>query len=334
MPSFISLTMPVLAGFAVLGILAQAAPVSAQAECPRGSLDERYCDRDGDLVADAPTDPSQWIDPDTLIFAYTPGRDPAVYREAWSDFLEHMEKVTGKKVLLFPAQSSAIKIEAMRSGRLHVAGMTTGSNPLAVNCAGFVSFSIMASLNGDYGYSMEILTYPGSGIEKVEDIKGRTLAFTGPLSNSGFKAPLALLRSEFDMIPGRDFKATFSGNHDTSILGVANKDYDAVVIANPVKFHMIKRNVIKEEDTIVIYRSQKFPTTGYGHVFNLKPELAEKVKQSFKSFQWDKPDGSPTSLKEQFSKSNEGQFIPITYQEHWNVIRQIDAANNVSYDCK
>ena len=66
----------------------------------------------------------------------------------------------------------------------------------------------------------------------------------------------------------------------------------------------------------------------------LKPELAEKVKQSFKSFQWDKPDGSPTSLKEQFSQSNEGQFIPITYQEHWNVIRQIDAANNVSYDCK
>jgi phosphonate transport system substrate-binding protein len=35
----------------------------------------------------------------------------------------------------------------------------------------------------------------------------------------------------------------------------------------------------------------------------------------------------------EFSKSNEGQFIPITYQEHWNVIRKIDAANNVSYVC-
>jgi phosphonate transport system substrate-binding protein len=236
--------------------------------------------------------------------------------------------------LYFSAQSNAAQIDAMRSGRVHVAGFNTGSNPLAVNCAGFVSFAMMASLNGDYGYSMEILTYPGSGIEKVEDIKGRTLALTAPTSNSGFKAPLALLKSEFDMIPDRDFKTTFSGAHDNSILGVANKDYDAAAIANAVKFHMIKRDVIKEEDTIVLYQSQKFPTTGYGHVFNLKPELAEKVKESFMSFQWDKPDGSPTSLKVVFSRSNEGQFIPITYQEHWNVIRKIDAANNVSYVCK
>ena len=334
MPSLTSLTMPILAGFAALGILIQAAQANAQADCPRGDLDERYCDRNGDLVADAPTDPSQWIDPDTLIFGYTPGRDPAVYREAWSDFLQHMEKVTGRKVLFYPAPSNAAQIEGMRSGRLHVAGINTGSNPLAVNCAGFVSFTMMASLNGDYGYSMEILTYPGSGIEKVEDIKGRTLAFTAPTSNSGFKAPLALLKSEFNMIPGRDFKTTFSGKHDSSILGVANRDYDAAAIANPVKFHMIKGDVIKEEDTIVLYRSQKFPTTGYGHVYNLKPELAAKVRESFVSFQWEKPDGSPTSLKVEFSKSNEGQFIPITYNEHWDVIRKIDAANNVSYDCK
>jgi phosphonate transport system substrate-binding protein len=264
MPSLKSLTLPALAGFAALGLIIQAAPASAQEDCPRGDLDERYCDRNGDLVADAPTDPSQWLDPDTLIFAYTPVEDPAVYKEAWSDFLTHMEKVTGKKVQFFPVQSNAAQIEAMRSGRLHVAGFNTGSNPLAVNCAGFVSFTIMASLNGDYGYSMEIISYPGSGIEKVEDIKGRTLAFTSPTSNSGFKAPSALLKAEFDMLPDRDFKTTFSGKHDNSILGVANKDYDAASIANSVKFRMIKRDVIKEDDTVVIYQSQKFPTTGFG----------------------------------------------------------------------
>lgn len=334
MPSLISLTMPALVVFAIMGILVQAAPAGPRADCPRGELNERYCDRNGDLVADAPTDSSQWVDPDTLIFSYSSGRDPVIYREAWSDFLEHMEKVTGKNVLFFPAPSNAAQIEAMRSGRLHVAGFNTGSNPLAVNCAGFVPFTIMASPNGDYGYSMEILTYSGSGIEKVEDIRGRTLALTTPTSNSGFKAPLALLKSEFDMIPGRDFKTTFSGGHDNSILGVMNKNYAAAAIADPVKLHMIKRDEINQEDTIVIYQSQKFPTTGYGHVYNLKPELAEKVKEAFLSFQWDRPDGSPTSLKVEFSRSNEGQFIPITYQNHWNVVRKIDEANNVSYVCK
>ncbi len=324
----------VFVGLALAGLVFAATPSANAAGCPRGDLDERFCDANGDLVADAPSDSSKWVDPATLIFAYTPVEDPAVYREAWADFIAHMEKVTGKKVQFFPVQSNAAEIEAMRSGRLHIAGFNTGSNPLAVNCAGFVPFTIMASLDGSFGYEMEILTFPGSGIEKVEDIKGKTLAFTSPTSNSGFKAPSALLKAEFDMIPDRDFQTTFSGKHDNSILGVANKDYPAASIANSVKTRMIKRDVIKADQVKVIYKSQTFPTTGFGHAYNLKPDLAAKVREGFSTFPWDKPDGSPSSLKVEFSKSNEGQFIPITYKEHWNVIRTIDAANGVSYSCK
>ena len=302
--------------------------VSAQ-ECERGDLDKRYCDTDGDLIADMPTDPDKWLDPDTLIFAYTPVEDPAVYKEAWSDFLTHLEAVTGKKVVFFPVQSNAAQIEAMRSGRLHIAGFNTGSNPLAVNCAGFRPFTIMAREDGSFGYEMEILTFPGSGIEKVEDIRGKQLAFTSPTSNSGFKAPSAILKAEYDMIPDRDFEAVFSGKHDNSILGVANKDYMAASIANSVLARMILRDVVKPEQVISIYKSQTFPTTGFGTVYNLKPELQEKVRNAFFSFEWE-----GTSLQKEFEKSKEGQFLEMTYQEFWAVIRTIDAANGVSYACE
>ena len=314
---------------ALLLAVALGGPTAVAQDCPRGALDERFCDADGDLVADAPADESQWVDPDTLIFAYTPVEDPAVYREAWADFLVYLEEKTGKKSQFFPVQSNAAQIEAMRSGRLHIAGFNTGSNPLAVNCAGFVPFTIMAGLDGSFGYEMEIITHPESGIDSVEAIKGRTLAFTSPTSNSGFKAPSALLKSEFDMIAERDFAPTFSGKHDNSILGVANKDYDAASIANSVKTRMIKREVVKEADLKVLYKSQTFPTTGYGYAHNLKPQLAEQIKEAFFTFNWD-----GTSLQKEFEKNGEGQFIPITYQEHWDVIRKIDAANDVSYACK
>lgn len=321
---------------ALFAIVLFTAPASAAEDCPRGDLDDRYCDRDGDLTADTPTDPAKQLDPDTIIFAYTPVEDPAVYKTAWSDFLIHMEKVTGKKVMFFPVQSNAAQIEAMRSGRLHVAGFNTGSNPLAVNCAGFRSFTIMAQESGAFGYEMEILTYPGSGIEKVEDIKGKTMAFTSPTSNSGFKAPSAILKAEFGMVADQDFTPVYSGKHDNSILGVANKDYPAASIANSVKQRMLARGVITEDQVKVIYTSQTFPTTGFGMVYNLKPELQEKIKEAFFSFKWDKPDGTPTSLKVEFSKSKppEGQFLPITYKTHWDVIRKIDKANGVSYACK
>ena len=58
----------------------------------------------------------------------------------------------------FPVQSYVFaQYEAMRSGRLHVAGVNTGGNPVAVSCAGLVPFAMMASKDGSYGYEMEII---------------------------------------------------------------------------------------------------------------------------------------------------------------------------------
>ncbi len=292
-------------------------------------LDSRFSDNDGDLIADIPSDPSQQVDPGTLIFAYTPVEDPAVYAKVWEGFLEHMESVTGKEVQFFPVQSNAAQIEAMRAGRLHIAGFNTGSNPLAVACAGFRPFTMMAGADGSFGYEMEILTYPGSGIEKVEDIEGKQLAFTSETSNSGFKAPSAILKADYGFTAGESFEPVFSGKHDNSILGVANKDYPAAAIANSVLRRMIDRDVIKPDQVVSIYKSQTFPTTGYGIAYNLKPELQEKIQEAFFTFPWE---GS--ALMEEFSKSGEAQFIPITFQEHWAVIRKIDEANGVSYNCQ
>lgn len=293
------------------------------------SLDSRYIDADGDLIADIPTDPAQHVDPSTLIFAYTPVEDPAVYAEAWSDFLAHMEEVTGKSVQFFPVQSNAAQIEAMRAGRLHVAGFNTGSNPLAVACAGFRPFTMMAAADGSFGYEMEILTFPGSGIDNVEDIRGQKLAFTSETSNSGFKAPSAILKADFNMVAGEDFEPTFSGKHDNSILGVANKDYPAAAIANSVLRRMLSRDVISPDQVVSIYKSQTFPTTGYGIAHNLAPELQEKIQEAFRTFEW-----AGSSLEAEFSKSGEAQFVPITFKEDWAVIRKIDEANGVTYSCQ
>jgi phosphonate transport system substrate-binding protein len=327
--SRLALRLGLLAACAAL--LGWAGPATAQADCPRGSLDTRYCDRDGDLVADTPTDPKELVDPAVLVFAYTPVEDPAVYRRMWEGFLEHLSKVTGKRTQFFAVQSNAAQIEAMRAGRLHVAGFNTGSNPLAVNCAGFVPFAMMASKKGEFGYEMEIIVQAAGPIQKIEDLRGKTLAFTAPTSNSGYKAPAALLASQFGMVAERDYKPAFSGRHDNSVIGVANNDYDAAAIANAVKNRMIERKAVDGSKLRTIYKSQTFPTTGYGHAHNLKPELAAKVREAFFSFNWE---GS--LLLEEFKKSNPPQeaFIPITYKQHWQVIRDIDAAMNVSYACR
>ena len=296
-------------------------------DCFRGTLDDQYCDRNHDLVADLPLDPSEWANPDTIIFSYTPVEDPAIYAKVWDGFIKHMSEVTGKKVVFFPVQSYAAQYEAMRSGRLHIAGVNTGGNPVAVSCAGLVPFAMMASKDGSYGYEMEIIVPTGSAIKSPADIKGRTLAFTSPTSNSGNKAPSALLKSEFGLVKDVDFKTVFSGKHDNSVLGIANNDYEVAAIANSVMNRMFDREVVDPASITTIYKSATFPTTGYGHAHNLHPEVVAKVKQAFFTFQWE---GS--ELQKEFKK--EGSFVGIHHKSDWDVIRKIDTANGISYDCK
>jgi phosphonate transport system substrate-binding protein len=312
----------ILPAAAVVALLAAG---SAQAEF---QLDPRFTDNDGDMIADIPEDPSQWVDPPVLIFAYTPVEDPAVYADVWAGFLEHLSEATGKEIQFFPVQSNAAQLEAMRAGRLHIAGINTGANPLAVACAGFRPFAIMAALDGSFGYEMEIITHPDSGIEAMEDLRGRTLAFTSETSNSGFKAPSALLEAEYGLVADQDFQTAFSGGHDNSVLGVANRDYDAAAIANEVMFRMFERDVVDRDQIKTIYKSDTFPTTGYGVVYNLHPDLQQTIIDAFFSFDWE-----GTALLEEFSKGGMEQFIPITFQDDWSVIRQIDAAMGVSYTC-
>ena len=156
------------------------ASIAHAEECPRGTLDKQYCDRNNDLVADLPLDQSQWVDPDTIIFSYTPVEDPAVYAKVWDGFTKHMAEVTGKKVVFFPVQSYAAQYEAMRSGRLHIAGVNTGGNPVAVSCAGFVPFAMLAAKDGSFGYEMEIIVPADCAIQAPADMIGKTRAFTSP----------------------------------------------------------------------------------------------------------------------------------------------------------
>ena len=123
-----NLIPPAAAAFAaILGLVVADGSVAAAQECKnRGQLDTLYCDDNNDLVADAPTDPKKWKDPATLVFAYTPVEDPAVYQNMFKPFTDYLGQCTGKRVVYYPVQSNSAEIEAMRSGRLHVAGFSTG----------------------------------------------------------------------------------------------------------------------------------------------------------------------------------------------------------------
>jgi phosphonate transport system substrate-binding protein len=314
--------LTLLVGLMVMGLWGTRAQ-AAEACANRGDLDAMFCDDDMDLVADLPADPSKWQNPDVLFFSYTPVEDPAIYVSMFKPFLEHLEKVTGKKVRYFTAQSYAAQIEAMRSGRLHIAGISTGPTAFAVNLAGYVPFALMGTENGQFGYKLQVIVPAKSSIQTLADLKGHTVAHTEESSNSGNQAPRALL-PPLGITPEKDYKVVYSGGHDRSVLGVAHGDYEAANIASEVMERMFDRGVVKRDAIRVVWESEPFPTTSFGEAYNLDPALALKIRKAFFTYQF-----KGTALGKEFAAVD--RFIPITYKQHWSVIRQIQKHNGIKY---
>jgi phosphonate transport system substrate-binding protein len=298
---------------------------SALADCERGSLDTNYCDVDQDLVADPPLDESKWKDPSTLVFTYTPVEDPAVYKDAFADFQAYLSKATGKKVIYYTVQSNSAEIEAMRSGRLHIAGFSTGPTGFAVNLAGAVPIAVKGGPDGFQGYNLIVITRKDSGIKSLADLKGKKVAHTSPSSNSGNLAPRALLPDQ-GLVPEKDYSVSFSGKHDQSILGVVSGDYDAAPVASDVFERMVARGVVNADDISILYRSPKFPTSSFAYAHDLHPDLVHKIVGAFHTYRF------PPDMQKAFKGAD--RFYPITYKADWDVIRTIAAATGTSYDRK
>jgi phosphonate transport system substrate-binding protein len=301
---------------------------SAQQCSHRGDLDTNFCDENKDLVADTPKDASKLKNPSTIVFTYTPVEDPAVYENIFKPFTDYLSKCTSKRVVFYQVQSNAAEIEAMRSGRLHVGGFSTGPTAFAVNLAGAVPFAVKGTEKEYQGYNLIVVVKKDSAFQKLTDLKGKKVAHTSPSSNSGHLAPLALFPVE-GLTPDKDYKVLFSGKHDQSVMGVNTGDYDAAAVASDVFYRMAKRGQVDEKNFRVIYTSQKFPTSSFAYAHDLEPKLRDTMVKCFYDYRF------TADMQKAFDGAD--RFYPITYQKDWDVVRRVaegsgDKFNRENFD--
>ena len=312
---------------AMLALTVFGASVAAYAQADdckhRGQLDTLYCDENKDLVADTPKDQKRWKNPSTLVFTYTPVEDAAVYETAFKPFLDHLGKCTAKRVVYFPVQSNAAEIEAMRAGRLHVGGFSTGPTGFAVNLAGAVPFAVKGTEKEWQGYRLVVLVKKSSPYQKLSDLKGKKVAHTSPSSNSGHLAPQVLFPPE-GLTPEKDYKVLFSGGHGQSVQGVASGDYDAAPVASDVFNRMAGRGDVKLDDFRIIYQSAPFPTSSFAYAHDLHPDLVKTLTRCFFDYRF------PPEMQKSFGGAD--RFFPITYQKDWAVVRKVNEESGTPFN--
>lgn len=309
-PRMLVATLVVLLSLALPGV----ASSSAEACKSRGSLDQLYCDEDGDLVADPPKDPKKLRNPGTLVFTYAPVEDPAIYENLFRPFMEHLAKATGRRVVYYQVHSYAAQVEVMRSGRLHIGAFATGATGFAVNLAGAVPFAQRGNAEGPAGYAVIVLVRKDSPYQKLGDLKGKKFAHVTPSSHSGNIAPRVLF-PPLGLTPDTDYKVIYSGGHDKTVFGVNTGDYDAGTVASTVFERMVNRGTVKAADFRILYRSDLFPTAAFSHAHDLHPDLSKKIQEAFAEYRY-----TPELMKA-FEGSD--RFLPATYKKDWQVVRII-----------
>ena len=312
-----------LFGMSLMLVMLAPMAVAADACKNRGELDTMYCDDNGDMVADVPADSKKWKNPSTIVFTYTPVEDPAVYENIFKPFTTHLSACLNKKVVFYQVQSNAAEIEAMRSGRLHVGGFSTGPTAFAVNLAGAVPFAVKGFAKEFQGYNLIVIVKASSPYQKLSDLKGKKVAHTSPSSNSGHLAPMSLFPAQ-GLTPDKDYKIIFSGKHDQSVMGVNSGDYDAGAVASDVFHRMAERGQVKESDFRIIYRSQKFPTSSFAYAHDLEPKLADKMLSCFYEYRF------PPEMVKAFDGAD--RFFPVNYKTTWEPVRAVAAGSGGGFD--
>ena len=307
----------------LLGIAPDAAAQAPAACSHRGGLDEAYCDEDRDLTADPPRDPARFRDPSTLVLAYTPVEDPALYASQFRPLTDHLTQCVGRRVVYFQVTSNAAQVEAMRSGRLHIAGFSTGPTAFAVNLAGAVPFAVKGNAEGYESYRLFMLVRADSAFQTMTDLRGRRVAHTSATSNSGNLAPRAFFPA-LGLTPDTDYRVVYSGGHDRSVMGVNSGDYDAAPVASDVYNRMVARNQVRPGALRIIWRSDPFPTSSFALAHDLRPELAQRIRQCFFDFRF------PEAMRRDLGGND--RFWPATYQRDWAPVRAVADAVNAPYN--
>lgn len=218
-----------------------------------------------------------------------PAEDSEKIREAYQPLVNHLSKKLGMKVELFVATDYSGVIEAMRAGKLDIALFGPFSYVLAVEKANAEAFAVEKRRVGGTTYKSIIITHPESGINSLQDLKGRSFAFVDPASTSGNLFPRYFLKKN-NIDPDKDFKnLIYSGNHTAVELAVKNRKVDAGADSSRTYSNLKSQGAISDQDVKIIYESDPIPASPWAWRKDLPEHLKSQIRSAILNLAQEEP---------------------------------------------
>lgn len=227
--------------------------------------------------------------PEVLRYGVLPTEEESLETQR-GPYFEHLEQELGIPVEYYIGNDYGAIIVAMSTGRVEAANFGPESYVLATENADVEAVALSDSIENGTGYYSGLWTYKGSGIESIEDARGKTLAFVDPASTSGYLVPMVYMLRDLEIKPEEYFSSViFAGNHSSSLLSLANGRVDVAAISFTTAARAMEEGEIAEGEIVNLWKSEKIP----GSPIAVRGDLPESFKTAFQEavLSFDDPEG-------------------------------------------
>lgn len=239
----------------------------------------------------------------------------------------YLERTLRASLRMHHATDYAGTIEALKARKLEFArfGPAAYAKAWLVTGGKVEPIAVETNKDGDASYHSVLAVRVDSAYQKVEDLKGKTLAWADPNSTSGFIAPRYFLR-ESGIDAERFFGRTgFSGSHENSVIALLNGTFDAVVTwwtsdERSNVSRMEGKGMIPAGRVRYVWKSPKLPNSPWTIRTDLPDDLRRDVRAALLAL--------PTADAQAWKDLTDGKFkglVEIAHKDYEPIVRMVEA---------
>jgi len=240
--------------------------------------------------------------------------------ESMMEYLKNELKITEVRLVLTPDYNAMTQF--LKEGKIDVAWHGTFAYPRAREVTG--AKAILTPIwSGKKSYCGIIVARADSNINKIEDLKGRSFAFTDKKSASGYFLPkIFLLENKID--PEKDFsKVDYIKKHDNILYNVLYKKFDAGAVYD--KAFLLLKNDEERSQLKIVSRTSDILNEPIMVRKDLPDAFTAKIKAAFLKLKSSDPATAPI-LKE---IGNLDGFVESTDADYESVVKLAEKYKSV-----
>lgn len=193
---------------------------------------------------------------------------------------DYLGREVGARVIFTPVNDYPAAVEALVNKKIDLVWLG-GSTFIQAKIRSKDMVVPLLQRQEDTDFKSIFITRTGSGITRLEDLKGKTVSFGSPSSTSGHLMPRKYLM-DVGLEPERDFKRiAYSKAHDAAIAAVASGQVDAAALDITVWQKFVSENRVDTTKVVSFLTTPGFFNYNWTVHRDMPSGLQQKIIAAF-----------------------------------------------------